>query len=515
MFTLTLAILAAGGRLQAPTMGDPATIDAIVREGKDHSQVMKKLTYLCTKIGPRLTGSPELAAAQKWALSEFSKMGLKNVHLDEWGEAPVGFDRGPLQTARMVAPYALDMVFTTPCWTNGTTGVVTAEAVLCPDSVEAIEAAKDSLKGKWVVLPAPEAPAGGGGFGGGGRRGGGLGGGGGAAAGAAGGGGLGGGGGAGAGGGGLAAGGAGAQRPVAPQTDLVNALDKLPIAGIIRGSRNELCVTGGRWTGKTFESHPGVPQLTVRKSDCDQLLSCFSFNQTVKLAIGAENRWYPGPVKQFNVVADLPGTEKPDEMVIVSGHFDSWNGPGSQGATDNGTGAMTAMEAARILTKVKAKPKRTIRFILWSGEEQGLFGSTGYVKNHAAELPKVSAVLVDDGGTNYQGGYVGLATQKDIFEKAFAPVVTAFSDMPEVFRVSERMPRGGGSDHAPFNALGVPGFFTIETGRNNYTFVHHTQHDNLSQAIPEYLVQSSTNHAVVAYNLACLPGLLPRETPAP
>jgi carboxypeptidase Q len=500
MFTLTLAILAAGGRLQAPAMGDQATIDAIIREGKDHSQVMKKLTELCAKIGPRLTGSPELAKGQQWAMAEFKKMGLKNVHLDEWGETPVGFDRGPLQTAKMVAPYALDMVFTTPCWTNGTTGVVTAEAILCPDSVEGIEAAKESLKGKWVVLPAPEAtprPAGGG-FGGG--RGAG----------------------AGAGGGGLGGGvgaptgapGAGGQRPAAPQTDLVNALDKLPIAGIIRGSRNELCVTGGRWTGKTYENHPGVPQLTVRKSDCDQLLSCFSFNQTVKLAIGAENRWYPGPVKQYNVIADLPGMEKPDEMVIVSGHFDSWNGPGSQGTTDNGTGSMTAMEAARILTKVKAKPKRTIRFILWSGEEQGIYGSSGYVKTHASELPKVSAVLVDDGGTNYQGGYVGLATQKDIFEKAFAPVVTAFSDMPQVFRVAERMPRGGGSDHAPFNAVGVPGFFTMETGRNNYTFVHHTQHDNLSQAIPEYLVQSSTNHAVVAYNLACLPGLLPREVPA-
>jgi len=500
MFTLTLAILAAGGRLQAPAMGDQATIDAIIREGKDHSQVMKKLTELCTKIGPRLTGSPELAKGQQWAMAEFKKMGLKNVHLDEWGETPVGFDRGPLQTAKMVAPYALDMVFTTPCWTNGTTGVVTAEAILCPDSVEGIEAAKESLKGKWVVLPAPEAtprPTGGG-FGGG--RGAGAG---------AGGGGLG--GGVGAPGG---APGAGGQRPAAPQTDLVNALDKLPIAGIIRGSRNELCVTGGRWTGKTYENHPGVPQLTVRKSDCDQLLSCFSFNQTVKLAIGAENRWYPGPVKQYNVIADLPGTEKPDEMVIVSGHFDSWNGPGSQGTTDNGTGSMTAMEAARILTKVKAKPKRTIRFILWSGEEQGIYGSSGYVKTHASELPKVSAVLVDDGGTNYQGGYVGLATQKDIFEKAFAPVVTAFSDMPQVFRVAERMPRGGGSDHAPFNAVGVPGFFTMETGRNNYTFVHHTQHDNLSQAIPEYLVQSSTNHAVVAYNLACLPGLLPRELPA-
>jgi len=88
----------------------------------------------------------------------------------------------------------------------------------------------------------------------------------------------------------------------------------------------------------------------------------------------------------------------------VSGHFDSWNGPGSQGAQDNGVGAMTAMEAARILCAARAKPKRTIRFILWSGEEQGIYGSTNYVKTHKDELDKISAVLVDDGGGNYQGG---------------------------------------------------------------------------------------------------------------
>jgi hypothetical protein len=498
MFALSLAILALGGpSLQAPSASDQATIDAIIREGKDHSQVMKKLTELCTKFGPRLTGSPELAAGQQWAMAEFRKMGLTNVHLDEWGEVPVGFDRGPHNSAQLITPDRTEqLVFTTNCWTNGTNGVVRAEAVLCPDSVEAIEAAKESLKGKWVLLPAPEPtprPAGGGGFGGGRPAG------------------------APAGGGGLGGGSTTTppQRPAPPQADILAALDKLPIAGVVRGSRNELVITAGRWEGKTYESHPGVPQILVRKSDCDKIAYEITNGQKPMLAIQAENRWYPGPVKQYNVVADIRGTEKPDEIVIVSGHFDSWNGPGSQGCCDNGTGSMTAMEAARILAKAKARPKRTIRFILWSGEEQGLWGSRGYVKNHPDELPKISAVLVDDGGTNYQGGYVGLASQQAIFESAFEPVVKAFPDMPEVYRTSEHMPRGGGSDHASFNAVGVPGFFTIETGRSNYTYLHHTQHDNLSQAIPEYLVQSSVNHAVVAYSLANLPTLLPRDVPPP
>ena len=469
---------------------------------------MKRLTTLCTRFGPRLTGSPELSDAQRWALAQFRGMGLKNVHLDEWGEAPVGFDRGPRNVARMVSPLVSEMVMTTNCWTNGTNGIVRAEAVLCPATPEAIEAAKESLRGKWVLLPAPELPAGANGPGG--RR---------------------------AGGRPVASEGTppvsappagmpitpvapanpvppvAGQRPAQPQAELLAALDKLPIAGIVRGSRNELVVTGGRWTDKTYASHPGVPQILVRKTDGDRVAFEIANGKHPVLEIAADNRWYPGPVKQYNVVADIPGTERPDELVIVSGHFDSWNGPGSQGACDNGVGAMTAMEAARILSKVGAKPKRTIRFILWSGEEQGLYGSKGYVERHADELPKISAVLVDDGGTNYHGGFVGIAAQKDILEAAYAPVVRAFPDMPMVFETREHMPRGGGSDHASFNAVGVPGFFTIETGRSVYSYLHHTQHDNLAEAIPEYLVQSSVDHAVVSYSLACLPGLLPRDTP--
>jgi Zn-dependent M28 family amino/carboxypeptidase len=174
---------------------------------------------------------------------------------------------------------------------------------------------------------------------------------------------------------------------------------------------------------------------------------------------------------------------------------------------------MTAMEAARILCATHAKPKRTIRFILWSGEEQGIYGSTEYVKQHKDELDKISAVLVDDGGGNYQGGYVILPQMKPMMEQAIQKSLQAFPDMPQVLRIASgtKMPRGGGSDHAPFNAVGVPGFFTIETGKLNYTFVHHTQNDRYETCIPEYLVQSGTNHALVSYNLACADTLLPRE----
>src|SRR5205807_3476071 len=138
-----------------------------------------------------------------------------------------------------------------------------------------------------------------------------------------------------------------------------------------------------------------------------------------------------------NVVADIPGTEKPDEYVIVSGHLDSWNGPGSQGAMDNGVGTSVALETARILMKSGAKPKRTIRFILWTGEEQGLLGSSAYVKVHPELLPKVSAILVDDGGTNYEGGMDAIAAMEPMLSQAQAPMTGVFPTMPFKIRVVE------------------------------------------------------------------------------
>lgn len=477
--------------------GDPATLARIVDQGKNHSQIVDRFHYLCFGIGARLTSSPELYQAQKWALGQFKKFGCTNVHLEQWGTFPTGFDRGPLQVAKMVEPFESEMEFTTDAWSNGTNGLVKAEVVRIPSSVDEIRGHEDKFRGKWILLPHPggtapipgspgtvpvrppsgvSSPAGGGG-----RRGAG------ASSGPA----------------------AGFASP-----EVLAELDKIGIAGKIKGSRNELVITAGpRWNQVKFDNHPGTTQVLVRRSDYERLARNLDFGRKVVVAIGAENRWFKGPVPCYNVVAEIKGTEKPDEVVIVSGHFDSWNGPGSQGAQDNGVGSMTAMEAARILCAAHAKPKRTIRFILWSGEEQGIFGSTNYVKMHNDELDKISAVLVDDGGGNYQGGYGVLPQMKDMMEEAIQPSLKAFPDMPQTITIvgGTKMPRGGGSDHAPFNAVGVPGFFTKETGKLDYTYVHHTQHDRFETCIPEYLVQSATNHAVVSFNLACAATLLPRE----
>jgi carboxypeptidase Q len=176
------------------------------------------------------------------------------------------------------------------------------------------------------------------------------------------------------------------------------------------------------------------------------------------------------------------------------------------------------MEAARLLMAAGAKPERTIRFILWDGEEQGLLGSAAYVKQlqEAGTLDTIVACFVDDGGTNYQGGLPAMAEQRDLLAAATAPVNGQFFDtvsnkpLNVDITVSDSLGSVGGSDHASFNRVGVPGFYWREVGRADYGYGWHTQNDTLALAIPEYLMQSATCSAVTAYNLACTPEKFPR-----
>ncbi|MFN8219380.1 MAG: M20/M25/M40 family metallo-hydrolase [Fimbriimonadales bacterium] len=451
--TLTLLSVAVGAQAQ----GDPAVNQRIIDIGKNQNQVMNYLDHVTHKIGPRLTGSPNLQKAMDWAMAEFKKSGCTNVHLEEWGQWPVGFQRGKRQAGRMVSPWKLDFEFSSPSWTPGTDGPLRGPAVLAPATMDEFNAMKDKLKGAWVVV----------------------------------------------------AGGGGGGRNAAP-SELDNAINGAGILGRVSGARSDITLTGGSYRIE-WDKLPTLRRVTIRKEDMDSVMAALQTNRPCELEFDMEQKFIKGPVKNCNVVAEIKGTEKPDEVVIVSGHLDSWDGPGSQGALDNGTGISVALEAARILGKAGAKPKRTIRFILWTGEEQGLFGSNFYVKAHANELDKISAVFVDDGGTNYEGGLTCTEDMAPMLREAQAPMTGVFPTMPFEIRIVPRIPRGGGSDHAPFNAAGVPGFFWFETGNSNYTWVHHTQNDRYEYAIPEYLIQSATNSAIMSYNLACAATLLPRE----
>lgn len=292
-------------------------------------------------------------------------------------------------------------------------------------------------------------------------------------------------------------------------------------AGFLSSSRDERVWTtsASGWRERPLDEIPHDVEVLVSEPGYDAINSRLADGAPVYAEFDLQHSLTAGPIPVYNTVAEIPGTdpELADEVIIVSAHLDSWDGPGTMGTTDNGTGSSVVLESARLLMAAGARPKRTIRFILWTGEEQGLLGSRAYVEELGDDLAKVSAVFVDDGGTNYEGGLHAIAPMRDYLAAATAPVNGRFYDEVEGkwmnvnVRINDNMPRGGGSDHASFNARGVPGFFWDEVGRANYGRGWHTQFDRIDLAIPEYLRQSSTTMAITAYNLASAPEMLPRQ----
>jgi Zn-dependent M28 family amino/carboxypeptidase len=224
----------------------------------------------------------------------------------------------------------------------------------------------------------------------------------------------------------------------------------------------------------------------------------------VELEIDLKNTFSDGPVEVYNTVADLHGAEKPDEVVIVGGHIDSWDL--GTGATDDGTGIMAVLEAARALKAVGVKPKRTIRFVLFSGEEQGLHGSRAYVKAHEKEMDKISGVLVHDTGTGKVKS-IGLQGRYDLRE-VMDKVVEPFKDAVELEELSMRTMMG--TDHQSFLPRGVPAFAVIQD-MAEYRKTHHTESDTVDKVYPDEINQGAKVLAAWAYNVAMLPDVLPRD----
>ncbi|MFM9874569.1 MAG: M20/M25/M40 family metallo-hydrolase [Fimbriimonadaceae bacterium] len=470
------AALLIGLAVLSSAQADQKTLDKIVQEGKMNNQVMDHLQYIATKIGHRLTASPNLDKAYDWTEAKFKSFGLDNVHREQWGEWPMGFDRGP-SSGKMVSPVESIFQFTTPSWSMGTDGPVRGFAIPAPKTLAEFTTFKGAYTGKWLVYKSapPRAPR---------QQQGGT-----------------------------------TPELTPEQKDaaaLEEAIKSAGILGRIVPSRNELTITSGNYNVASVEGLSKDITVTIRRSDMDRIFEQLDGGKPVELEFNLDHKFIPGPRKNYNIIAEIKGTEKPDEVVIFGGHIDSWDGPGSQGAADNGTGTSAVLEAARILKAVGAKPKRTIRFILFSGEEQGLFGSRAYVEAHKSEMDKISCIFIEDGGANYEGGTYALASMVPMFDQIMATMNKGFPNMPVKMRTVETMPRGGGSDHVPFNAVGVPGFFWDETGMFDYGYVHHTQNDRMELVPYNYMVQSATNSAVACYVIANAKTLMPRAPkPAP
>lgn len=426
--------------------------DRIIELGRTQSRVQDHLDYLTNHIGHRLTGSPNLVRACDWAVHQFESFGLEATK-EQWGEFPVGFVAGE-QRGRMFAPEELELTCRTPAWTPGTPGPVRAPAVLLPSTLEELEAVRDALPGAWLV------------------RGGEVG------------------------------------RTNSLREAVEEAVAAAGIAGEVRKGANAIQVFGN--SNVDPDDLPGLVSVRLLGSQFDALVERLEAGEDVELEFDIDNRFLPGPFPTHNVIADLRGTEFPDEYVIIGGHIDSWHA--ATGTNDNGTGVATTMEAARLLALAGVKPRRTIRFMLWSGEEQGLLGSKAWVAAHPEVLPNISAVLVHDRGTNYLSGLSAPPVVADDLRTAFASVFELDGDMP--FEISENQGlrrAGGSSDHAAFLREGVPGLFWEQAGRTNYFDFWHTHYDTFDSAVAEYQRHSALVVALGAYGLAELDGLLERD----
>jgi hypothetical protein len=224
----------------------------------------------------------------------------------------------------------------------------------------------------------------------------------------------------------------------------------------------------------------------------------------VSMKINLTGTFSPGPVKTSITVAEIKGTEHPDERVIIGGHLDSWDL--GEGAVDNGTGAMATLEAARTLKALGWKPKRTITFILFTGEEEGGIGAYLFVKNHEAEIPKMDAALIHDTGT----GKVFSIALEDEFETA-SLMEEIYRPLQEVFDLEALSTRYfGSSDHVEFINKGVPGYFCVQKPAH-YREEHHSQTDTFDKVIPDEINEGAAFLAAWAWNVSEMPPALPHH----
>ncbi|MGE4620155.1 MAG: M20/M25/M40 family metallo-hydrolase [Planctomycetota bacterium] len=451
LFVFVPIVEAADGETVALSEMQKKVIDI----GLNDNNVVEVLDHLVNGIGARLTGSHQDHLACEWARDLFVSYGLENVVMEEAGELPVAFQRGPWR-GQMVAPESMDLEFGTPAWSAGTQGVEEGPAMVLPANLEEMDV--EAMKGAWIMMPSQR-----------GRR---------------------------------------DRGSRQEQRGVQEKLEEIGIAGWIYSTRGETITTTGNYR-VSWDDLPTIPRVNLLKAQYDVIMEKLTAGEEVTLRMDIRNHFQPGPTKFYNVIGDIVGSEFPDEYVVIGGHIDSWDG--ATGTTDNGTGTATTIEAARILMAAGVQPKRTIRFMLWSGEEQGLLGSKAWVDQNPELLDKISAVFVYDGGPNAIAGLPATAAMKEDFEKVFAPVMELNPDLPFAIKDVPGLPRGIGSDHESFIPKGVPGFFWTQEGRADTWHGIHTQFDTFDLVIPEYLRHSTTVIALTALGMADLDHLLSRE----
>lgn len=476
------------------------------------NQTMKHLDILSNRFGGRLTGSDAYENAAFWAASKFREWGMEVV-FDEVGVLPVGFNRGPW-FGKLLSENGRHLHFATPSYTSGTKGVQRGHVLIEPKTEAEFERMKRALNGAWVLISgendgwpidhsrkgdeirdAIKAK----------------------------------------------------NRQIEKenqrirqenrenegkrryqQQELLEKEDEpalffremveAGILGIIQSSKVPISALYDRKNlhNLTFDSLPTVPDIKLNEHQYALIYRMAKERQYFQLEFDIRNHFKMGPVKYHNVIGIIPGTEFPDEFVIVGGHLDAFDV--GTGGVDNGSGVTPSMEAARLIMAAGGKPKRTILVTLWAGEEFGLYGSRSWVARNRDRLHKISNMVNRDSGPTVPSALSVSQTMKE----DFIPIVDAInrinSDFP--LELKEREPRekpkqAWGTDSGPFAVEGVPtiGFeLSDPKGYNfNYHEIWHTERDLYNKSIPEYQEQAAIATAILVYGIADLDHLLNRE----
>jgi len=506
----------------------------IREEGLQHSHIMEYGSALTDAIGPRLTGSPNLAKANAWTRDRLTSMGCVNAHLDDWGEFGMGWQQ--LNTwVRMTSPDTAVFIAQATPWSPRTNGTVSGEAVWVNiQDDKDFDQYKGKMAGKIVLLgemrevpPVDKAlferytdkeleelaqyPV-------------------------------------------TNAAGADMQARLQAYMQRTRMVDKIAqfltdekAVAVIRPSRDGK--NGGGSGGTIFddngaalgrtpyrrESAVKIPVVVMAIESWGRVYRLLKANVPVTIEMDVETKFTGDHEHGYDTVAEIPGTDPnlKDQVVMVGGHLDSWIA--GTGATDNGAGTIVAMEVMRILKALNVQPRRTIRIALWTGEEQGLFGSRGYAKEHfgyAAPLttpdqqalpefmrqtgplelkPEQKLISGYFNVDNGSGKICGIYTQENA---AVAPIFTQWmAPLKDLGVTTLTMRNTGGTDHLSFDAVGIPGFQFIQDDLDYESRTHHSNEDVYERLQPGDLKQAAVVEAVFVYNTAMRDQMLPRKPP--
>lgn len=517
-------VLFTGLLLQAPSRGaEPIDLDALNRirdEGLHRSRVMDHLSYLTDVIGPRLTGSPAMRRANEWVLDAMRGFGMENAHLEEWGPFGRGwsFERCSVHVVR---PRAFPVPAVPRAWTPGTEGPVRGEAlrlslrnesdmkkwegklrgkILLFDEAPEIEPADDALFTRYdqdelsrledfpVSAPRRRGPRG------------------------------------------------DFRARYRQRQEFFGKLrswlvEQGAVASLAPSSRNDgvLRVSGGG--SREPDENPGIPSLVIGRENYAWICRMLDRKETVEIEVDVAARFHDDDLMAYNSIAEIPGRDLADQVVMLGAHLDSWHA--GTGATDNASGCAVVMEAARILTTLPERPRRTIRVALWSGEEQGLLGSRAYVRRHFAERERTPKD--EEGGLPPEQEGTGPLRFKPEWEKlcsyfnldngsgrirgiwceenvAVVPIFRAWIEpLRDLGVTTVTLRRTGGTDHQSFDRVGLPGFQFVQDRLDYFTRTHHTNLDVADRVVPEDLVQAATVMAAFAWFAANRDEPLPRR----